>query len=276
VLARGRGADGEQRTLTVRANAVVAACGSLLTPLLLEASGVGGSSGQLGRNLSIHPALGVMAMFDEKLDGGSAIPQGYAIEQFHDEGILFEGAFAPLDLAAMSMTMIGPRFVEMLERYDRLACFGVMIEDVSRGRVRRGAGGRPLITYSLVDHDVARLKRAVEILGRVYFAAGASTVFPLVHGFDELSSPADLDRLRRAKLKARDFEITAYHPLGTARMGRDPSKSVVGPDHQVHDTPGLYIADGSVVPSSPAVNPQVTIMAMATRAAGEIAKGLAS
>jgi hypothetical protein len=245
-----------------------------LTPLLLEASGIGRASGQLGRNLSIHPALGVMALFDEKLDGGSAIPQGYAIEQFHDEGILFEGAFAPLDLAAASFTLIGPRFVELVEAYDRIACFGVMIEDVSRGRVRRGPGGRPLITYSLVDHDVARLKRAVEILGRVYFAAGARSVFPLVHGFDELHDEGDLARLRRARLHARDFEISAYHPLGTARMGRDPGRSVVGADHQVHDTPGCYVVDGSVVPSSPAVNPQVTIMALATRAAGEIGRAL--
>ena len=274
VVATGRLPGGERRTLTVRARATVVACGSLLTPLLLEASGVGTSSGQLGRNLSIHPALAVMALFDEKIDGGSAIPQGYAIEQFHDEGILFEGAFAPLDLAAASFTMIGPKFVELVEAYDRIACFGVMIEDVSRGRVRRGPGGRPLITYSLVEHDVARLKRAVEILGRVYFAAGARKVIPLVHGFDELDGPADLERLRHAKLRARDFELSAYHPLGTARMGRDPGKSVVGADHQVHDTPGCYVVDGSVVPSSPAVNPQITIMALATRAADEIARGL--
>ena len=53
--------------------------------------------------------------FDETLDGGNAIPQGYAIEEFHDEGILFEGAFAPLDIGAASFTMIGPRFVELLE-----------------------------------------------------------------------------------------------------------------------------------------------------------------
>jgi hypothetical protein len=274
VVASARLRGGGKRTLTVRARATVVSCGSLLTPLVLEASGIGTSSGELGRNLSIHPALAVMALFDEKLDGGNAIPQGYAIEQFHDEGILFEGAFAPLDLAAASFTMIGPRFVELVEAYDRIACFGVMIEDVSRGRVRRGPGGRPLITYSLVEHDVARLKRAVEILSRVYFAAGARSVFPLVHGFDELTSPAELDRLRHARLRARDFEITAYHPLGTARMGRDPAKSVVGADHQVHDTPGCYVVDGSVVPSSPAVNPQVTIMTLATRAAGEIGKAL--
>ncbi len=274
VVASARLPGGERRTVTVRARATVVSCGSLLTPLLLEASGIGTSSGQLGRNLSIHPALAVMALFDEKLDGGNAIPQGYSIEHFHDEGILFEGAFAPLDLAAASFTMIGPRFVELLEKYDRLACFGVMIEDVSRGRVRRGPGGRPLVTYSLVDHDVARLKRAVEILARVYFAAGARTVIPLVHRFDELHGPADLDRLRHAKLHARDFELSAYHPLGTARMGRDPKRSVVGPDHQVHDTPGCYVVDGSVVPSSPAVNPQITIMTLATRAAGEIGRSL--
>jgi len=274
VVAHARLPGGERRTVTVRARATVVSCGSLLTPLVLEASGIGTSSGQLGRNLSIHPALAVMALFEEKLDGGNAIPQGYAIEHFHDEGILFEGAFAPLDLAAASFTMIGPRFVELLEAYDRIACFGVMIEDVSRGRVRRGPGGRPLVTYSLVEHDVARLKRAVEILGRVYFAAGARTVIPLLHGFDELRSPAELDRLRHAKLRARDFELSAYHPLGTARMGRDPRKSVVGADHQVHDTPGCYVVDGSVVPSSPAVNPQVTIMTLATRAAGEIGRAL--
>ncbi|HEX4456414.1 MAG TPA: FAD-dependent oxidoreductase, partial [Polyangia bacterium] len=122
VVARGHAADGELRTLTVRAPNVVVACGSLLTPLLLEASGIGATSGQLGRNLSIHPALGVMADFEERIDGGNAIPQGYAIEHFRDEGILFEGAFAALDVAAATFTMIGPRLVELLERYQHIAC----------------------------------------------------------------------------------------------------------------------------------------------------------
>ena len=115
MVAHGRMPDGSRRTLTVRARAAVVACGSLLTPLLARSLGLGTASGQLGRNLSIHPALGVIALFDEKLDGGNAIPQGYAIEEFHDEGILFEGAFAPLDLAAASFTLIGPRFVELIE-----------------------------------------------------------------------------------------------------------------------------------------------------------------
>ena len=75
-------------------------------------------------------------------------------------------------------------------------------------------------------------------------------------------------------MHARDFELSDYHPLGTARMGMDPRRSVVGPDHQAHDLPGMYIVDGSAVPSSLAVNPQVTIMALASRAAEKLAARL--
>ena len=74
--------------------------------------------------------------------------------------------------------------------------------------------------------------------------------------------------------KVSYLDLSAYHPLGTARMGRDPSSSVVGPDHQMHDTRGLYVVDGASVPTSLGVNPQITIMAMATRAAEKIAAAL--
>ena len=63
--------------------------------------------------------------------------------------------------------------------------------------------------------------------------------------------------------------MTAFHPLGTCRrIGADPGKtSVLGPDHEVNGIERLFVADGSAVPSSLGVNPQVTIMAMALRAA---------
>jgi len=57
-------------------------------------------------------------------------------------------------------------------------------------------------------------------------------------------------------------------------MGADPRASVVDGDNQVHDTPGLYVVDGAAVPSSLGGNPQVTIMALATRAAEKLATRL--
>lgn len=267
------------KRLLVRAPAVVLSAGAIYSPLLLLRHDLANSSGQVGRNLSLHPAVAVGALFDDKLGGARAIPQGYAIEAFHDEGLLYEGAFVPMELLALGLPLSGRRHTEVMEAYDRVAMFGFMIEDSSRGRVRRGPGGRPLLTYWLNPHDVARLKRGLEILFRVYLAAGAESVFPAVAGFDEIRDETDIERFRRAKLAARHFELSAYHPLGTARMGREPRTSVVGPTHETHDVRGLFVVDGAAVPSSIGVNPQLTIMALATRAArfiGDQATSVAS
>lgn len=267
VVATCRTEDGGKKRVTARAPHVVIACGTLSTPVLLARNGLGTGSGQLGRNLSIHPATSSLALFDEAIDGWRGIPQGYSIEEFHDEGILFEGAFAPMEMLTMAVPFHGRRFMEVMEAFNRLACFGFMISDTSRGRVRLGPGGKPVITYVLNRKDTERLKRGIAILARVYLAAGATRVFPTVHGFDEITTEADVRRLEAANLRARDFDLSAFHPLGTARMGIDARSSVVGPDHQVHEVPGLYVVDGSAVPSPLGVNPQVTIMALATRAA---------
>jgi choline dehydrogenase-like flavoprotein len=57
-------------------------------------------------------------------------------------------------------------------------------------------------------------------------------------------------------------------------MGVDPRSSVVSPTHETHDIKNLFIADGSVIPTATAVNPQETIMAFATRCAEFVANAL--
>jgi len=261
------------KALTIRARAVVVACGAILTPLLLEQQGLGAASGQLGKNLSIHPAAGALAEFEEEILPWKGIPQGYAIEDLHDEGILFEGAMVPLEMT-MSMTqLIGPELIRLAESFDHVSSFGLMIEDSSRGSVR-AVRGQPVISYWLTEQDVSHIKRGIDVLARIFFAAGARRVHAPINGFDVIESPDDLARLRRARLRPWDLDLSAYHPLGTARMGVDPKASVVDASHQLHDVPGLYIVDGAAVPSSLGVNPQITIMALATRAAEKIAARL--
>lgn len=260
-------------SLMVRSRAVVVSCGAILTPLLLERQGLGTRSGQLGKNLSIHPACGALAEFDEQILPWRGIPQGYSIEELHEEGILYEGASVPLELTMTMTNLMGPELVRLAEGYDKVASFGFMVEDSSRGSVR-AVMNRPVIQYWLTDKDVAHIKRGMDVLAQVFFAAGARRVHTPIAGFDVLESPADLAAMRRAKLSAWDLDLSAYHPLGTARMGTDPASSVVNANHEVHDTPGLYVVDGAAVPSAIGVNPQITIMALATRAAEKIASAL--
>jgi glycine/D-amino acid oxidase-like deaminating enzyme len=262
----------------VRAKAVVLATGTLATPVFLlsdpQARRMLSRSRALGQHLTIHPAAGVFAAMPEPINVGPAIPQSYAIESFHEQGLLFEGAATPADLSAITMSLVGRPFVEIMEQFQHLACFGFMLEDSACGSVAPGPFRRPLVRYDLTPHDVSRIKRGVDVLSRVFFAAGATSILTPVHGFELIHRPDELQRMHPLDLRPNQFDLTAYHPLGTARMGVSPETSVVDPNLQAHDLPGLYICDGSVIPTSPAVNPQLTIMAVVSRAAQRLAQQL--
>jgi choline dehydrogenase-like flavoprotein len=78
---------------------------------------------------------------------------------------------------------------------------------------------------------------------------------------------ADAEPLRALDLRGRDLKLMAFHPLGTARAHADPERGVVDGDLRLHGAANVYVADGSAVPSALGVNPQITIMALATRLA---------
>jgi cholesterol oxidase len=60
------------------------------------------------------------------------------------------------------------------------------------------------------------------------------------------------------------------HILGGVCMGRDAAEGVVGLNCEVHNYPGLYVVDGSIVPANPGINPSLTIMALAEYAMSQI------
>jgi hypothetical protein len=244
---------------------VVVACGAIHTPLFLQGCGLGLGSGELCRNLAIHPATAVRALFAEEIDMARGVPQSYFVDEFADEGIMLEGAAGPPDYAAMSLPFAGARHRDLMLRYRNMSQFGLMVSDVSRGWVRERLG-RVEVRYDLCAEDVATFKRGVELLCELYAAAGADVLYPPVEGVGELS-PHDLSPLRSREVRAGDLTLMAFHPLGTARADARPEHGVVDGDLKLHGAEGVYVADGSVVPSSIGVNPQITIMALATRLA---------
>ena len=65
------------------------------------------------------------------------------------------------------------------------------------------------------------------------------------------------------RLDVRRLRLAAFHPTGTAAAGSDPSRHPVDPEGRLRGVDGVWVADGSVLPSCPGVNPQVSIMAVA-------------
>lgn len=63
---------------------------------------------------------------------------------------------------------------------------------------------------------------------------------------------------------------TTAHIMGGCPFGRDAQQGVVDLDCQVHNYPGLYVIDGSIIPANPGVNPSLTITAMSEYAMSRV------
>ena len=269
------GIDEKGQEIRVRGKAVILAGGAVPTPMLLLRQGIANGSGEVGKNMSLHPSGGVAGVFDDRIDPDKHIPQGYMVDEFLREGMLIVGAQPDVNIAHMAFPFTGSRLMRAIDSLPHVAMFGALIRDEARGRVWSDVKGNPMMTYNLTPGDVDRMHRAMVHTSELCFAAGAHRVYVGLIGHDALESRADLDRFKTEKVTPAEMALVSYHPLGTCRMGRDPKTSVVDLDHQSHDVPGLFIVDGSTVPGPPGVNPQIIIMAMATRAAERIAARLA-
>ena len=271
IVDRTRSLFRRAQTVKVRAKRVVLAAGATHTPLILARSAVRDRSRQIGRNMTLHPAFRMFARFDERLDGWRGALQSAYSRSLEHEGITLVGLFVPPGVLAATMPGFGNEHVRRASDIPHLAVFGGMIHDEGGGAVRRGPGREPIFTYDMSETDKQRIPNLIRKMGDAFFAAGAREVFPPILGQAGLT--ADAFRAKDfSKVPGLKLECSSQHPLGSARMGVSADSSVVQSSGETWGARGLYVVDGSVVPTSLGVNPQLTIMALATR----IARGMIS
>jgi len=254
-----------QGRLRVRSRVVVLAAGAIHTPVLLMRNGL--ATGPAGRNLSIHPATGVGAFFDEEVFGWRGTLQSYYVDDLHESlGVLLEVTSPLPGVGAVSLPGVGLELKQALADYKHLASVGLFVSDSATGRVM---GQRwwpePLVFYSLSRRDAARLQRGMALAAEVFLEAGARRVYTGLRRLPTVTGRRELERLRELAIRPEELTVVGFHPMGTCRMGRDPATSVVGPYGESHAVRNLFLADGSVLPSCVGVNPQISIMALATR-----------
>jgi choline dehydrogenase-like flavoprotein len=269
------GANGSRRRYEVWARAVVVCAGALGTPALLLRQRLANASGALGRHLRIHPACWVGAQYDDEVRGWDGVMQSWYVDEWHERGLFLEATFTPLAFGGHWLPGAGQPWRERLERFGRVGVIGVHLSDHgSEGRVRpAGRGVRASYKLSAADADTIRygIARAADL----HFAAGAREVYPQIGGLGPIGPGEQGPRVEDARVAASALRLEAFHPMGTARMGKDPRSSVVGPSGEAHDVEALYVADASVLPTSLGVNPMITIMACARRMAAGLAERLA-
>lgn len=266
---RTRKADKDVR---VRARAVIVAAGAVQTPYLLLRHGLGRPSGQLGKNLLCHPNVKVLAVYPFDVESWKGVNQYGQIREFDAEGILMAENMVPPGAMAALIPCVGSRAWDLMRRYNQIVATGVLVEDSTTGTVTRGPFGLVTPKYHITAYDHARFVKGAKLLARLHFEMGAEYVVmpfaehPFVRSVDEL------ERFDTTSVRARSLELLTVHIMGTAAMGGRAEDSVVNASGEVWDLPGCYVADASLFPTAIGRNPQITIMALATKIGERLAE----
>jgi len=275
VVAYGKGRHGKPIKLIVRAQKTILSMGAVYTPDFLNYNGI--HHPRLGKNLSIHPSGVITALYKQRnFNHSETIPQGYGVFDLASRGLVFEGGTPPFIVHSMVNPRLGKPYVAETEQFQHTAYLGFMIKDSSRGRVRSTPLlGFPILSYRMNKADFKLFLEGVRILAELHLNAGADALYVTGNPkYGPIHNHQELKQLLQQTLKPLDFLISAYHPLGTCGIAGSKKLGVCDSDHKVFGQENLYVMDGSSVPSALGVNPQITIMALATRAASHLADQL--
>lgn len=266
------GSDGQEREAFARV--VVVAGNAVETPRLLLLSksklfpgGLANSSGLVGKRLMEHLSVFAYGIFEERLDPWRGVPTGGIIQDFYatnPKNSFVRGCTISVEnesqwplATANSVPGWGAshkaRMKEIFGHRVGLASDGEQLPD-ERNQVTldpevKDNHGLPVprIENVCFQNETAMVRFISRTLKEILEAAGA--------------------RETRVEDSTPGY---SSHYLGTCRMGVDPKTSVVDPWCRTHDVPNLFVGDSSVFVTGAAVNPALTVSALAARTADGI------
>ncbi|MGH9327458.1 MAG: GMC family oxidoreductase [Terriglobia bacterium] len=259
--------DSKGREREQKAKAVIVCGYAIETPrLLLNSacpgfeSGLANSSGTVGRYLMAQAGNVILGRFAEPVRMYKAPPAHALTEEFYetDPKRGFARGFAiqtvgPLPIAFAKQMMVakgawGWGMRQLMMDYNHWAAIALLGEilpwedncvDLAEETDRHGLRVAK-VTFNLHDNDNKLIEYGKNKVMEVMRAAGAEEVIQ---------------------------ESRFAHLVGAARMGNDPSTSVVDKFGRTHDIANLFICDGSILPTQGSANPGLTVQALAARTA---------
>ena len=203
----------------------------------------------LGKNFSSHPQFMSYGVFDHEINAHKGHLQSVASKdpRFRKIGFKLENVFAPPISTAMLFNVMGEEHQYMMKNYRRLQCVEVAIRDDNSGEIAVDKKGKLVVTKDLTDGDKHKRDEGLKAVKNIMEAGGAKKVVqsPLYFGL---------------------------HLMGGCVMGVDGKRSVVTPEYNLHGFRNIFVADSSLYPNAPGINPSLTIMALAQRLSEKLSK----
>lgn len=270
-----RGNMGQLSVVKVN-NAVILAGGVVASSHVLMRSGL---TGNVGEHVACNFALPSVLEFGETLDAFDGLQITLGATDAESKAI-FETYFNPPGAFAIATPFYFDGLTKLMGRYRRLMNIGALVASEPNGVIERTPDwldGRP-VAWTLGPRDEAHLKFALTTLVDLAAAAGADRVILPTEPGLSLATAAERARFKGAMeqypLRMEDLRLVTSHPQGGNRMASASSKKgdtrVVDDDYRVSGLENVFVADASVFPTGITVNPQWTIMALASLAAESV------
>jgi choline dehydrogenase-like flavoprotein len=247
VSVTGASRGGEARSF--RGKILVMASGAIGNSKLLLQSGFAKRLPRLGYNFYTHPQYMHLGVYDEPVNAHKGPLQSLksADPNFRRGGFKLENVYAPPAAVAMLVPGFGRRHLQEMKQLSHLACIEVAVRDTNPGRIHLNRRGGLVIEKRLNAEDEARRDRGLAAIRNIYLSTGAKRII------------------------AGNVAI-GLHLMGGCNLGTDPARSVTSPEFRLHGFKNVYAGDSSVFPNAPGINPSLTIMAIALKAADQILK----
>nr|WP_272213358.1 GMC family oxidoreductase [Marinicella sp. W31]MDC2879309.1 GMC family oxidoreductase [Marinicella sp. W31] len=242
-------------TVTLTPRLVALAAGAVQSAALLLRNGLANASGQVGRNFMNHNASALIA-YDPRLVNDSVYQKTFGINEWY----LSDGHNGPPLGNVQLLGRVVPKILKAnVPALPMAACRHI---------------SRHAVDFYAISEDLPDPESRVMVKGddiqliwrRSNMAAHHKLVEKMKKTLKAAGFPVVLSRLFDGRVPS--------HQCGTAHIGSDPAKAVLDPDCRSFDHDNLFVTDASALPTSAAVNPALTVAALAMKAADAIRKEL--
>jgi choline dehydrogenase-like flavoprotein len=256
----------ERERVTIEAKVFVVAAGPIGSSTVLQKSGI---KKNVGTRVSFNAGSMALAEFPENLDGFDGDQITFYLQ---GDGFLIEPTHYPV----MTMALQAPGWMgehgRLMKISRTLGCAGALVPTEATGRVVQSPFfGHEETRYSPTPGDLAKLKRALEVICRAFLAAGAKRVsLQTARKAVAFEHPSEVSHLASSFHSAKEICFGSSHPMGGNPLSDDRAVGVVDRSFGVHDFDNLCVVDASIFPTALGVNPLSTIMAFADYAAPRV------
>lgn len=280
--------DGK-RSYRIRVNSKIAiiSAGAIASTKLLLKNSI--SQSFAGNGLCLHPGIQVVGDFDYEIKGNEGIPMAYTVHDFGvsrktDETIknssydgcefLLESIFLPLTQFSIALSGSGiMQHRNLIQRFNNYSMAGIVVRDGNLGKVSLTSTGRASVTYEPGKKELRALAKGAEILAKMWFELGANKIIIPHRGMSIIEKKEDIPKMVDMIVNdPSNLLLGSAHPQSGNKIGKNPEDSVVDSDCKVHGFKNLFVCDASVFPTAVGVNPQISVMTVASIIAARINK----